>query len=324
MDSCPACGESIAEPALACPSCGADLGRAESGPDREEREDWGGGERWGVSDTGGDSDVADEDEPLSDDTGTVDEAPADDGAYADNTAESDIPTADVAADGPATDVDGPNPHEDSMLEFALRTPTKSGLLPVAAGGALEFAAMLVPFINLIVNGYAFRLAGAAARGQTEPPAFEDIGELLVDGLRFFVVTVVYLITGTVLGGLLTGFVWALSDVAGAIVGATVALGFTYLFPASLTVYAAHREIEAAFDVSRIGRFVRTGTYLKGYLAYVLLAIAVTLIGGVSLITLVGIFFVVAWATYAYGALWGYCYREAVAKGEVPHAPAEGL
>jgi hypothetical protein len=278
-----------------------------------------------VSDAGGDGDAPGTDEPVSDDTGTADGTPADDVAETDKTAESGGPTtADDPEQPPATDVDGPNPHGDSILAFAVRQPTKRGLLPVAAGGALEFAAMLVPFINVIVNGYAFRLAGAAARGQTEPPAFEDIGDLLVDGFRFVAVTVVYLLAGTVLGGLLTGVAWAMSDLLGAVVGVTVALGFAYLFPASVTVYAAHRELEAAFDPALVGGFLRTGTYVKGYLAYVVLAITVTLIGGVSLITLIGIFFVVAWATYAYGALWGYCYREAVAKGQVSPAPAEGL
>jgi hypothetical protein len=43
---------------------------------------------------------------------------------------------------------------------------------------------------------------------------------------------------------------------------------------------------------------------------------------ISVFTIVGVFVVAAYGTYFFASFWGYYYREAVAAGSVPPAPAE--
>ncbi len=77
------------------------------------------------------------------------------------------------------------------------------------GVALTFANLIIPIIpSLLVSGYTLRIMARAIEGE-EPilPPWEDWGELLLDGLRRWLVSLVYLLPGTLvyLGGTLLYF-----------------------------------------------------------------------------------------------------------------------
>lgn len=239
--------------------------------------------------------------------------------------ESDADEGDGEADDEpslGTDVEGPVPYDRGPIAFALTYPTGAGYESVLVGGVAELFGALIPVFQLPVRGYGFRLAGAAARGQSTPPAFEGLGELLADGLRALLVTLTYVLAVGIVGAglylfgreVLGGFAVQLAAVA-ALLGA-------FAVPASLTAYAATGSFGAAFSAEHAGAFLASGPYAKAMLLWLATIVGLAMVTLVTFFTFVGGFFAVAWGWYVSASLWGYYYRQAVAKDVVPAPPAE--
>lgn len=225
-------------------------------------------------------------------------------------------------DRPATDPAGPSPFADRWsFAVAATYPVEEDYRPLVVGGIVEFVALLLPFLSLVTVGYGFRLCGAVARGQRERPAFDDYGQSVVNGLKSLLVGGIY--AGLLFfGGATAVAVASVDEPLGIALGVAVGVLGIYPFPASLTVYAATDELRPAFTREYAGRLALSGTYVRAWLAWLLGILAVAVVAAVSVISLVGPVVVRAWGTYSLGALWGYYYRSAVAKGVVPAAAAE--
>lgn len=81
-----------------------------------------------------------------------------------------------------------------MFGEALRFPIAgdSALKNLLIGGVLGLLGfLLVP--AFFVQGYLVRVLRVAVDGGDEPPVFDEWGDLLVDGLKLFVVTLAYFI-----------------------------------------------------------------------------------------------------------------------------------
>ncbi|AFK19562.1 DUF4013 domain-containing protein [Haloferax mediterranei ATCC 33500] len=143
--------------------------------------------------------------------------------------------------------------------------------------------LIIPMFLLF--GYLVRVLGATASGDPEPPAFDDWGGMAVDGVKGFVVTLVYgfvpfaLIAvsfGIGMGGAGTG-----NDAAAGILGGIGALGMLvsfvalfvlyYLVPAALTNMAVEGDFGAAFDFSRLKDILLSVDYLVAWLIPFLIA-----------------------------------------------------
>lgn len=105
----------------------------------------------------------------------------------------------------------------TSLKSIFRFPFRGGdwLSRFAIGVALTFANFIVPIIPaLFVGGYALRLMRRTIEG-AEPtlPAWEDWGGLFRDGLRGWLVSLVYLLPGTLIyfSGILLYFVTVFSS-----------------------------------------------------------------------------------------------------------------
>lgn len=225
---------------------------------------------------------------------------------------------------PTMDVEGPSPFEAGPLSFAAQYPVRNSAEAVLYGGIAEVFGLLVPLFQLPTRGHGFRVAGAAARGQATPPEFDDLAEAFVDGLRVLAVLSIYVVVVGALALTLvigdeilgTDLATQLSLVAG--------LAALYALPASLTANAATGRFGAAFSRDHAVAFLTSGPYAKAFVLW-LVAIATTAIASlVAFMTVVGGFFVWAWGIYAVSALWGYYYRQAVARGVVPAPPDEPL
>lgn len=213
-----------------------------------------------------------------------------------------------------------------MLEDGLSYPLQgdSALGRIIVGGLLGFGSFLIiPAFALL--GYLVWVLGGAARGEEEPPAFDNWGEMIVEGLKATVVTLVYGIVPFVLvfvsvfviaGGGASG-----SEVGMGILGGIGLLGMLvsivamfllyYLIPAALTNMALEGSIEAAFDFGTIKQAVLSADYLIAWLIPFVLAILANVVTAVLAVTIIGLlavpfiqFYIQVAAFYMFGAAFG--------------------
>ncbi|SDM37050.1 Protein of unknown function [Halogranum gelatinilyticum] len=170
-----------------------------------------------------------------------------------------------------------------MIGQALSFP-RSGddwIPTLLIGGVLTVLGVLVIPVFL-VQGYFLRVLRAAANGETEAPSFTDWGELLVDGLKLFVVNIAYsliliipyfaLIFAVGLGG--NNGPGALAAVLGLVVF-VLALVVGFFIPAAFTNFAIEGDFGAAFDFGTI----KDGAFTSDYATAWVLALVVGLVGG---------------------------------------------
>jgi len=172
-------------------------------------------------------------------------------------------------------------------------------------GVIMIASILIVPIFL-VYGYLFRIIKATLAGLDELPEFDEIGEMFVDGLKIFVVAIVYAIP-----------VWIISAILGLITGTgmnTTTIGldpmmFWGLFVANLiTVIIAliiglieiiaivnmayyDGELGAAFRFSEILEHIARigwGKYIATYIVVALIAFIGFFIGVLTFFILIGI------------------------------------
>lgn len=168
------------------------------------------------------------------------------------------------------------------LSFPLRGDRAIGRLLV--GGLLGFFSFLV-IPGIVVFGYLVRVLAAAARDEREPPAFDDWGGLVADGLRGIVVAIIYSILPVGLLILAIGFVGAGLAVGegsdagllgslgalGVLTSLLVILVIYYLIPAAITNMALEGDIAAAFDVGTLRPVLLSLEYFVAWLLPVVIA-----------------------------------------------------
>jgi hypothetical protein len=214
----------------------------------------------------------------------------------------------------------PGPRiEDGKLDYAIKLPVSRDYNAIGLGAVLNFASFLiVPIFTLM--GYTHRLTGAAARGESVQPDFDDLGELTKVG---FVYSLLLLGLGLVgVGGPL-----AISAYAGGALGSAagaVALGLflavSYVGPAMLTLYPATGKLSASFAPGQIAGFAFTSKYLVSYLLFAAVVIGLSLAWMVAalfmIVMLFGIFLLIplnylfnTYLLYSTGAFWGATYYQ---------------
>ncbi len=194
-----------------------------------------------------------------------------------------------------------------MLDDAIGYPWRGeqNLARILIGGILgALVFFVVPLF--LGNGYLVRVVRQVATGDTEtPPAWEDWGELFVDGLVSLLISFVYvLVPSVVFTGLMVGISFVLDATGtggGAMSGAVVGLGLLfglvaflvvvtamYLLPAAWAAYAVTGRFGAAFSPSTL----RTVGGDKRYLIGVLIALGINffaqLAANIVMFTIVGI------------------------------------
>ncbi|MFZ0441266.1 MAG: DUF4013 domain-containing protein [Methanobacterium sp.] len=188
-------------------------------------------------------------------------------------------------------------------------------------GVIMIASILIVPIFLLM-GYVFRIIKATLAGLDELPEFDEIGEMFVDGLKVFVVAIIYaipvyiiaLIIGALMGSTTTAasistnpyMIWAL--VIGYIVYIIVAaiIGLIEVIAIANMAYydgdlgAAFRFGEILDYIARIG----WGKYIATYIVIAIVAFIGFLIGLVTLFILIGIILlplIIAPYIYMFGA-----------------------
>mgnify|MGYP000250607643 FL=1 len=198
-----------------------------------------------------------------------------------------------------------------MIEDAISFPRNSDdwLTTLLIGAILSiFSFLLVP--GLILQGFLLRVARAGANDEVEPPTFGNWIELLVDGVKAFIVAFVYgilpaMVFVAMISVLAGGAVFsALSGNAGAAAGFGVLIAVVvlvmlpvFLLIGYLTIAAQVRlavtgDLGAAFQVGTVVRTAFKADFFVGFLLGVIVGIALSIVGSLLVIVLVGLLILV--------------------------------
>ena len=199
--------------------------------------------------------------------------------------------------------------------------------------------LIVPVFLLI--GYLFRIIKATLAGLDELPEFDEIGEMFVDGLKVFVVGIVYSIPVIIISLILTALTGSSSTAAiglnPAMIWAFVLVYIVYIIVAVIVglievIAIANMayydgDLGAAFSFSEIlDRIAKIGwgKYILTYIVIAIVAFIGFLIGLLTLFILVGFILlplVIAPFIYMFGArAIALLFVEAI--DEVPESPTE--
>lgn len=220
--------------------------------------------------------------------------------------------------------------------FDYLRDTEDWIRTVVIGGLLGlFGFLLVP--AFLVLGYLMRVLRATMRGDGDPPVFDDWGDLVVDGLKAFVVTLVYgFVPGVVLAaafafgfagiasgsdaGALTG---GLVLLVGGLVAVLLGLAAAYVVPAALLNYAAENRLGAGFALGDVYVTLTDRTYATAFgYAFVVVLVAGVLSGLLNEVPFLGAvaaaflgFYASVMAAYIFGTAYGEMDAVRVVDGE---------
>jgi len=178
------------------------------------------------------------------------------------------------------------------LEDTLRYPMEDDewTTTVLIGGVLSLLSFLV-VPAILVYGYLVQAVRERADGATQPPAFEDWGDLLVDGVKAWVIGIVYMLVplvvfGVTVGGSLVAMATGTRAGAGAglaglfgglAISFVLSLVFGYVATAAIIHFACTGEFGAGFDFGTLRKLVLSPEYATPWLVSIALFIAANVV-----------------------------------------------
>ena len=191
-----------------------------------------------------------------------------------------------------------------IISESLRYPTSDWGKVLILGIIIIASILIVPIF--LVYGYLFRIIKATLAGLNELPEFDELGEMFVDGIKVFVVGIVYAIPVIIIAAIVghitgigssagavslnAGFFWAefLGNLVLIIVGIIIGL-IEIIAIANMAYYdgdlgAAFKFSEILDHIARIG----WGKYIATYVIICIIGFVGFLIGIATIIIIVGI------------------------------------
>jgi hypothetical protein len=228
-----------------------------------------------------------------------------------------------------------------IISDSIKYPTSNWGKVLILGVIMIASILIVPIFLLI--GYLFRIIKATLAGLDELPEFDEIGEMFVDGLKVFVVGIVYsipvIIISTIISAILgssnsatlslnPSMIWAFVIVYIVYIIIAVIIGLIEVIAIANMAYydgdlgSAFRFSEILDHIARIG----WGKYIATYIVIAIVAFVGFLIGLLTLFIIVGIILlplVIAPFIYMFGArAIALLFADAVA--EVPESTTEPI
>jgi hypothetical protein len=221
-----------------------------------------------------------------------------------------------------------------LFSDSLGYPSKNLKRVAVLGISFIFSILIIPFF--IVLGYALRVMKASIEGGTEPPAFDELGTMIVDGLKYLVVMIGYfLIPGILMGmGIMSAIasipsydmmgggasVIALLTGSGLfILGVLLAIIISVIANMGIANMAHTGKLGAAFRFGEILRIIGSigwGKYIIWYIVLIIIALLFSVVG--MLIALIPILGAIAYilVIYPYALIFQYraiglIYREGI-------------
>ena len=200
-----------------------------------------------------------------------------------------------------------------MLEEALSYPhdDEDPTRPFLIGSVILFSSFIVGLTIIPLYGYLLEVLDRGRTGQRGLPAFEDWETLIVDGLKVFVVNLIYtgiptIVLSVVLGVLLfflaiTGAVFGFDGggvavtLVALLIGGAVGLAAlvallvaTLMLPAALARMRVEDDLRAALQVREVFAVAKNSDYIVAILLAFVVGFGFSLVGGLLSIVLIGI------------------------------------
>jgi hypothetical protein len=194
---------------------------------------------------------------------------------------------------------------------------------LVGGVLLLFSWLLVPIF--VLYGFYLRILRGAIHNDEQPPAFEDFGSLLSDGLRAFAVALAYAavpivvwVFFLVVGGVLRGALGALVGLVGSLVMFVLGLAIAYLLPAGLASLAESDSIGAAFDVEAIRPVVTSTNYAMSWLVGFAMVFVAGFVAWIPILGQAVAFYAISSWLYIVGTAWSQAHPvDLMDEGEMP-------
>jgi hypothetical protein len=189
-------------------------------------------------------------------------------------------------------------------------------------GILFFWVLLIPSIiaGLLLGGYGVEITRRVIRGDTQVlPQWDNWGELLVDGLKAWIIEIIYALPIIVLGVCLSIPMAILSEEAqevGALLSVCLSgvyflwgIAIGLLLPAAIAMFVAEEEVSAAFRFGDVFALVRDN--FVTYLLVLVIGWVASFIGGLGLFVCgVGVLVTAPYAGWITAHIRGQAYLEA--------------
>lgn len=198
----------------------------------------------------------------------------------------------------------------AIFSDSLEYPSKSLKRVVVLGVLSLFSILIIPFFLLF--GYALRVMRKSIEGETEPPAFDELGAMIVDGLKYMVALIGYfLIPGILMGIGITSAIASIPsyDMLGGgasvvtlltgsglfLLGVLLMIVISVIGNIGIANMAHTGKLGAAFRFGEILRIIRSIGWGRYIIWYIILTIVVILFAAAGL--LVGIIPIVGLLVY---------------------------
>jgi hypothetical protein len=247
--------------------------------------------------------------------------------------------------------------DDQLITFPFKDERWASKFLV--GGLLSLCGFLIPLTFIPLSGYMVRvMRRTESEGVLSLPAWDDWGDLILSGLKAWLVTIVYSLPlwvtmfcgygAMVAGGLIAPFGAAEESVLPVIggvalvlmglaafgVGMILAFPVMFLAPIALVRMVADDSLNSAFQFGEVWRELKTGfkEYIVAFLVYLALSMGASMVATLLFYTIcltcLAPFAMAAAVVYAMvmeGALFGLAYREtrALAGGGPEQVEAAG-
>jgi hypothetical protein len=197
-----------------------------------------------------------------------------------------------------------------MIEEALSYPRDDDdpLMPFLIGSGILLVSFIIGVTIIPLYGYLLQVFDDGRTGARGLPEFEDWETLIVDGLKFFVLNLLYTgIPGFVLGTVLAvtffaaAFSGFLDQGAGAVILVVLLLGGlvslvalvlviagSLMLPAAVGRMRVEGEFSAALDVREVFAVAKDSDYLVAVILAWIAGFVFALVGGLLSIILIGI------------------------------------
>ncbi|PXF61735.1 MAG: hypothetical protein C4B59_02455 [Candidatus Methanogaster sp.] len=193
-----------------------------------------------------------------------------------------------------------------IFSDSLGYPSKNLKRVAVLGISFLFSILIIPL--LIVIGYALRVIGKSVEGEAEPPAFDELGTMIVDGLKYLVAVIGYfLIPGILMvmgimpviasitaGDMMSGGASVIALLTGSglfLLGVLLAIVISVIANMGIANMAHTGELGAAFRFGEILRIIGSigwGRYIIWYIVLTIIAMLFSVVGTlIALIPILG-------------------------------------
>lgn len=166
-------------------------------------------------------------------------------------------------------------------------------------GILSFLSFFI-LPAFLLSGYQYRVIETGINGmiggEDKLPSFDNITGMFVDGIKYFLVQLIYVLVPLIVFFVLETAAQSINSPA--LSGVAMILGVVLLILAEFYVFMAipnmiaNGSFKAAFDIKKLNEVIKTigvGRYVVFYIGLILLVFVISIVVGILLMLVLGLF-----------------------------------